>query len=213
MATARDDAGDPILLVHGYMDTKHAPWWSRLERQLAAAADAPAVRTLDQGSMPLSTVGSPRAYADRIAGAVRELAAAFDGRVDVLAHSMGGLSARWYVEHCGGDRHVDDLVTLGTPHRGTALAYLGAGTPGGRAMVPGSAFLDELNAGGLSASVDYAAVWSDGDRMIDPAKSAALDPSWFPSMRSARNVRLEDASHMGLVSEPDLVDRYAALLE
>jgi len=46
-------------------------------------------------------------------------------RVDILAHSMGGLIARSYLEGEGYGRYdVDQLVTLGTPHRGSPKAYL-----------------------------------------------------------------------------------------
>ena len=37
---------------------------------------------------------------------------------------MGGLIARYYVQRLGGDARVHTLVTLGTPHGGTAAAYL-----------------------------------------------------------------------------------------
>lgn len=204
---------DPLLLVHGYMDTKHAPWWDRLEQRFAAAGYGDRVRALHQGSVPFSTVGSPEGYAEGIAAAVREMADEFEGRVDVLAHSMGGLSARWSVERLDADLPVDDLVTLGTPHQGTSLAYFGAGTAGGRAMIPGSDFLSALNDDGLAESVSYTAVWSDADGMIVPASNATLDPAWFTSLVGARNVRLDDASHMGLVSDPDLVPDYLRYLD
>ena len=44
-------------------------------------------------------------------------------RIHVIGHSMGGLIARYYVTRLGGDAHVHTLVTLGTPHRGSYLAY------------------------------------------------------------------------------------------
>jgi pimeloyl-ACP methyl ester carboxylesterase len=37
----------------------------------------------------------------------------------VAAHSMGGLVARWFIEIEGGNRVVQHLVTLGTPHAGS----------------------------------------------------------------------------------------------
>jgi len=37
----------------------------------------------------------------------------------VVAHSMGGLVTRWFVEAEGGNQVVQHLVTLGTPHKGT----------------------------------------------------------------------------------------------
>ncbi len=48
-------------------------------------------------------------------------------RVDLVAHSMGGLVARAYIEAVGGALYndtVDQLVTLGTPNSGSPEAYL-----------------------------------------------------------------------------------------
>ena len=43
-----------------------------------------------------------------------------DGRhVDLVAHSMGGLVARWLVEQRGGGAVVDRVVTCGTPNAGS----------------------------------------------------------------------------------------------
>ena len=42
-------------------------------------------------------------------------------RVTIIGHSMGGLDARWAISHGAADR-VAELVTIGTPHRGTPLA-------------------------------------------------------------------------------------------
>lgn len=41
----------------------------------------------------------------------------------IVAHSMGGLLARYYIEHLTGHRTVRHLVTAGTPHRGAPLVY------------------------------------------------------------------------------------------
>lgn len=46
-------------------------------------------------------------------------------KVDLVAHSMGGLIARSYIERANGESdNVDQLVTLGTPHHGAPQAYL-----------------------------------------------------------------------------------------
>jgi Lecithin:cholesterol acyltransferase len=48
-------------------------------------------------------------------------------KVDVAAHSMGGLVARAYIEEIAGthyDNTIDQLITLGTPQRGSPEAYL-----------------------------------------------------------------------------------------
>lgn len=44
-------------------------------------------------------------------------------RVNLIAHSMGGLDARYLVTHLGA--RVLTLTTIGTPHRGTAFADWG----------------------------------------------------------------------------------------
>lgn len=58
----------------------------------------------------------------------RELVAAIDAlphpRIDLIAHSLGGLDARYALSHLGLARRVRSLVTVGTPHRGTPLADL-----------------------------------------------------------------------------------------
>src|SRR5207344_275133 len=46
-------------------------------------------------------------------------------KVNVIAHSMGGLDARYAIARLGlGDR-IASLTTIGTPHRGTPVADLG----------------------------------------------------------------------------------------
>lgn len=46
-------------------------------------------------------------------------------RVDVIAHSLGGLDARYALSKLGLASRVRSLVTIGTPHRGTPLATWG----------------------------------------------------------------------------------------
>lgn len=45
-----------------------------------------------------------------------------DAKVVLIAHSMGGLVARYYVEQLGGYSDVFRFYTLGTPHRGSPKA-------------------------------------------------------------------------------------------
>src|SRR5207245_6473457 len=41
--------------------------------------------------------------------------------VNLIAHSMGGLDARYMITHLGMAEHVRSLTTVSTPHRGTYL--------------------------------------------------------------------------------------------
>ncbi len=45
-------------------------------------------------------------------------------KVDIVAHSMGGLIARQYIRSAQYDNDVDQLITLGTPHEGASDAYI-----------------------------------------------------------------------------------------
>lgn len=72
-------------------------------------------------------VARTASVADRaaeLAAFVRELPAR---RVNLVAHSMGGLDARYALSRLGLSDRVASLVTVGTPHRGTPLADLGTG--------------------------------------------------------------------------------------
>ncbi len=45
-------------------------------------------------------------------------------KVDIVAHSMGGLVARAYIQSTDYDGDVDQLIFLGTPHKGSPKDYL-----------------------------------------------------------------------------------------
>jgi triacylglycerol lipase len=43
-------------------------------------------------------------------------------KVNLVAHSMGGLDSRHFISNLGGHKVVASLTTIGTPHRGSAYA-------------------------------------------------------------------------------------------
>ena len=95
--------------------------------------------------------------------------------VAIVTHSMGALSARYYVRNLGGDGNVSTLVTLGGTNHGTSTAQLCFQTSC-REMWPNSSFVTALN------SIDetwgtprYATWWSPCDEVINPDNSALLD--------------------------------------
>lgn len=50
-----------------------------------------------------------------------------DSRINIIAHSQGGLDARYMISNMGWDDRIGALVTISTPHRGTVLADLVVG--------------------------------------------------------------------------------------
>lgn len=63
--------------------------------------------------------------------------------IHIVAHSMGGLVSRYYLQELGGHTRCNSLTTMGTPHHGTLAAHFYPGK-GAWQMRPGSEFLQQL---------------------------------------------------------------------
>jgi len=115
---------NPVVLAHGLFGfdefalgpTRHAYFRGVPDRLARSGCDVRLARVAGAGSI-----------ADR----ARELAAfvkSIDAkRVTIIAHSMGGLDARYAIRKLGIAGRVAALVTVGTPHRGTPVADVGTG--------------------------------------------------------------------------------------
>jgi triacylglycerol lipase len=124
-----------VLLIPGWGDDARV-LGALKARMLDGGWDGAAVETLTFED----PVGSNREHAREIAQAVLQLRrVARAERVDIVAHSMGGLATRYFLLN-GGQAHVRRVVFLATPHQGTLTAHLAPGT-GAREMEPGSTFL------------------------------------------------------------------------
>lgn len=71
----------------------------------------------------VAKTASVSARAEELAAFIRDIPAR---RVNVVAHSMGGLDARYAVARLGLGRKVASVITVGTPHLGTPIADVGA---------------------------------------------------------------------------------------
>lgn len=125
----------PVVLVHGFISSADT-WRSYLgpHGYLAglgipgfAVGDARAAGVLETGSIvrPGEATDTIAGNAARLAGyirQVREMTGA--GMVDLVAHSMGGLIARHYIDRLMDGRDVAQLIMLGTPNGGSECAHL-----------------------------------------------------------------------------------------
>jgi triacylglycerol lipase len=96
--------------------------------------------------------------------------------VDIITHSMGALSARYYVRNLlpAGDRRVDAVVNLGGTNHGTITAF-GCTPISCSEMRPYSTFVTKLNATDETwGTPRYATWWSACDEVIYPQTSAKL---------------------------------------
>ncbi|WP_456923037.1 esterase/lipase family protein [Geodermatophilus sp. SYSU D00705] len=128
-------------------------------------------------------------------------------RVHVVGHSLGGLIARYHVQRQGGDRRVESLVTLGTPHQGSLLAHL-VPTPLVRQLRPGSPVLQELAEPAPGVRTPVTAIYSDLDQVVLPTQAGRCD---HPDLM-ARNVLVRGIGHMSLPFHRGVVDEVAATL-
>lgn len=206
---------EPILLVHGYMDTTYTPWWWALPEYLVEAGyPVETIHKINFAFVPLPGLAyqSPRTYAQTLEQRVQQIHYRTGRKVDIIAHSMGGLVARWYVEMLGGDRHVDDLVTLDTPHQGIYLAYLYYWSSGARDLVPGSEFMTVLNGTDLAEDVEYTAVWSGFDEFYLFNSNQKL-PERYVQSPQARNVFGGYNPHLVSVLSPFAFSDYKQYLD
>lgn len=134
---AAADGSRPVVLVHGF-NASAATWDDYLgaDGYLARAGlEGFALGAEEFGfELAMGDVGRPRAATNTIAqnariladaiAAVRQLTGA--ASVDIVAHSMGGLVARYYVAKLMAEPYVAQLILLGTPHGGSACALLPA---------------------------------------------------------------------------------------
>ncbi|MFD4523911.1 esterase/lipase family protein [Streptomyces sp. NPDC058470] len=105
------------------------------------------------------------------------LAATGASKVDLVAHSMGPLSSRYYLKNLGGTAYVDDFVSVAGTNHGTSLAGWCAWLYTSCAqMNTGSSFLTALNSDDETpGSVSYASYWSNCDEYLDPDSTALLN--------------------------------------
>jgi len=161
----------PLILVHGYKgepdDLKDMKQW--LED------DGFTVYPLDYAHGEVAN-GDIKQYAKALCFEVERAKNATGGeKVDIIAHSMGGLISRWYIEKFGGATNVRNLIMLGTPNHGselfelTRIPFLGPilgllANPGqaGEDMEPNSSFLEEL---GYEGRANYHTIAGTNDRL------------------------------------------------
>lgn len=194
LTLAPEVAWTPIVLVHGYFHNRSA--FLSMGRALRRAGFQ-SVHTMNYNPLTDDISG----LAGRLEREVdRVLDATGAEQVQIVGHSMGGMVARAYVQLLGGDERVDTVVTLGSPHRGTHAAYLGAG-PAARQLRPGSAFLRTLEESARPMPVRWISYYSDLDAMIVPSSSGKLV---HPALKAV-NIETRDTGHLSLLVSGDVL--------
>lgn len=108
----------PILLVHGvfFRDTKLFNYWGRIADSLEK--NGAEIYYGNQQSAS-SVEDSAKELAERIKEITEKSGCE---KVNIIAHSKGGLDSRYALSVLGADKYVASLTTVNTPHRGCLFA-------------------------------------------------------------------------------------------
>jgi len=188
MTAAPASAQDPILFVHGYLESSSL-WKTMISR---FEKDGYAKSYLSAYSY--NTSQSNKIDAEEVKSHVESLLKTTGAsKVDIIGHSMGSLNTRWYIKFLGGESKVDDWVSLGGPNHGTETAKACFGTSCEEMRI-GSTFLKELNEGDETPGiVSYGTWWSPCDEFINPDSSVLLT--------GATNTETACISHTALTTD------------
>ncbi len=193
----------PVVLVHGILGQERL-YWNLLKRRLVAEGFH-----VHEIALPAMGFGDLRsaaaAFGNRLEALRKEQSF---GDVDVLAHSAGGLVARWFLKQNSDGHGIRRLITLGTPHEGTRSAGLLPVRGLISQVRPGSRFLTTLNEGDPTPGPTlYTAVWTHFDGVVLPADSARLPASW-----NVENLLYPGIMHWAYLTGPRLARMLAANL-
>lgn len=108
----------PLLLVHGvfFRDFKYFNYWGRIPGELKKNG---AVIYYGDHQSAASVADCGREIAERIRRIIEESGC---GKVNIIAHSKGGLDCRYAISKLGAANSVASLTTVNTPHRGCLFA-------------------------------------------------------------------------------------------
>ena len=182
LASAPAATRTPIVFIHGYFCNRAV--WRPLAAHLARAGHA-------IGSVNLEPAfGSIDDYPALIDQQIRALQANHAShKVILICHSMGGLAARAYLRRYGNEA-IDRVITLGTPHQGTALALHGHGK-NVREMRRDSAWRRELEGSESRATgALFTTILSHHDNMVSPQAGQTIPGAQTIEFAGLGHVRL-----------------------
>jgi triacylglycerol esterase/lipase EstA (alpha/beta hydrolase family) len=182
----------PVVLVHGWAMNRSSMFVlaARLRR------DGRRVYSVNYNSVVAKTDDKASELAACLETIRRDSGA---NRIDLVAHSLGGVLLRAVAKYHGGLDYFGNVVTLGSPHRGTALAVMFS-RYGLIELRPGSPFLERLAEDDPLAArtVNFTAIYSAVDYIVFPT-----DCTFYPP---AFNAELDGIGHMGMLLSERVYD-------
>lgn len=193
-------AATPIVLVHGIVDNRTI--FALLRRGLRRRGFG-CIRSFSYGPH----TGDVRQTAAALGEFVQEICEQTGAdKVHIVGHSLGGLIARYYAQ-TGGHARVESVVTLGSPHHGTAAAWL-VPLPVVRQLLPDSDVMAELSQPAPDCATRFLVFYSDVDQLIIPAHHARLE---HPDL-AVENILVRGVGHLSLPINRRIVHQICASL-
>lgn len=192
--------GPPVILVHGLYHNPSA--WLLFRRVLRREGFAN-VYTFGYNSFT-------RTYADLVHELTRHMEAVLrenpNQKLALVGHSLGGLIIRGAMADDRFKGRIAAVVTLGTPHRGSALAALGIGRLA-RQLRPSDHIFQQLAAQRNVEGVAKLSLFAPVDNMVFPVRCLEVDePGW------QQECRQPSVSHQGMIYDRGLALRTVAHL-
>ena len=185
-----------VVLIHGFLCNR--AFWAPYAKSLEALGVPFIALNLEP------VFGSIDDYPPLIEQAVQTLAQRTGRPVHLVCHSMGGLAARAWLQQFDGYGRVGKIITVGTPHHGTALSVA---TPfaNTRQMERFSAWQRQLEAIETPEQRARFVCWySPCDNVVVPASTATL--------QGADNRRVPARGHVDMAFDPQVMRGTLALL-
>jgi triacylglycerol esterase/lipase EstA (alpha/beta hydrolase family) len=208
----------PVVLVHGTFANRANSWQAMspllhnegycvFALNYGSYGGSGALGIYGTGDIPRSA-GQLSEFIDRV------LAATGASEVDLVGHSQGGMMPRWYLKHeAGASEKVGTLAGLSSSNHGTtasglfvlssffpgADAFTGALCPACRQQTRGSAFMEQLNAGGDTvAGVSYTVAQTRYDEVVTPYTSAFLSGPDVRNILLQNQCALDHGEHLSM---------------
>ena len=108
----------PLVMIHGvfFRDSRKFNYWGRIPAELTKNG-----AEIFYGNH--ESASSVRKSAEQLAARIKEVLKETGAeKVNIIAHSKGGLDSRYMISRCGMEDYVASLTTINTPHRGCEFA-------------------------------------------------------------------------------------------
>ena len=201
---------DPIVFVHGYGGTV-----KDFEVMIPRFRDMGYPDDYLNGINFKDNMGSNYQNAEELSAFVAHVLEVTGApKVDMIVHSMGGMSSRYYIGFMNGGDKIRDYVSLSSPHHGNDLACVATFTgEGAKEMCPAystdtKSLQWKLNGGPNDTTVDetpfgvedgggiyWNAFHTDADFIVRPPEVGCLNQSKPDDCTDMLNVKIKGVQH------------------